>query len=408
MSATHMLVALLLSVCFGALPITAEAVTFNVNSTDDAVDTFPGDGLCATAGGVCTLRAAIQEANAFVGADTIVLKAKKYYLTIPGAADEASATGDLDITDSLTIRGVSPAQTIINGGALDRVFEIIGPVVVRFINLSIQNGFKQTDIPYNGGAGIGNFGGTVYVTSCSVANNIASGSAEIMGGGIFSTGTGSSLYIESSSVINNMVTSTTSYAFAGGIGAYDYDGGTLRISASKIAYNSATSTATDGSAAGGGIASAYGGRVTITNSKVLANSALTFSGYTFGGGIGLEVDNRAAVIKKTIISNNSSTSVGGGWAFGGGLCFHDEIVTINSCTIKENRVSAPASNGFGGGVEAEFSSNVTITNGSKIVQNLASFDGGGIFYGRSGEPTVTVSPDSTIANNMPNDRVGPP
>ena len=106
----------------------------------------------------------------------------------------------------------------------------------------------------------------------------------IMGGGIFSTGAGSSLYIESSSVINNMVTSSTSDAFAGGIAAYDYDGGTLRISASKIAYNSATSSATDGSAAGGGIASAYGGRVTITNSKVLANSALTFSGYAFGGG----------------------------------------------------------------------------------------------------------------------------
>jgi CSLREA domain-containing protein len=35
-----------------------------VNSAGDASDANPGDGVCATSGGVCTLRAAIQEANA--------------------------------------------------------------------------------------------------------------------------------------------------------------------------------------------------------------------------------------------------------------------------------------------------------------------------------------------------------
>ncbi|MCK5315819.1 MAG: CSLREA domain-containing protein, partial [Anaerolineales bacterium] len=34
-----------------------------VNSDTDAPDANPGDGVCATAGGNCTLRAAIQEAN---------------------------------------------------------------------------------------------------------------------------------------------------------------------------------------------------------------------------------------------------------------------------------------------------------------------------------------------------------
>ncbi|MFN7726614.1 MAG: beta strand repeat-containing protein [Rubrivivax sp.] len=36
-----------------------------VNSTTDAADSNPGDGLCNTAGGVCTLRAALQELNAW-------------------------------------------------------------------------------------------------------------------------------------------------------------------------------------------------------------------------------------------------------------------------------------------------------------------------------------------------------
>jgi len=38
--------------------------TFVVNSTVDAPDVNPGDGICADANGNCTLRAAIQEGNA--------------------------------------------------------------------------------------------------------------------------------------------------------------------------------------------------------------------------------------------------------------------------------------------------------------------------------------------------------
>ena len=47
------------------------AATFVVNNTGDAADASAGNGVCATAGAVCTLRAAIEEANALAGADTI-------------------------------------------------------------------------------------------------------------------------------------------------------------------------------------------------------------------------------------------------------------------------------------------------------------------------------------------------
>ena len=46
-------------------------VTFTVNSTADTVDANIGDGICATAGAVCTLRAALAEANATPAADII-------------------------------------------------------------------------------------------------------------------------------------------------------------------------------------------------------------------------------------------------------------------------------------------------------------------------------------------------
>ena len=45
-----------------------QAATFVVGSAGDASDSQPGDGVCETPLG-CTLRAAIQEANALAGLD---------------------------------------------------------------------------------------------------------------------------------------------------------------------------------------------------------------------------------------------------------------------------------------------------------------------------------------------------
>ncbi|GAB4006352.1 beta strand repeat-containing protein [Nocardioides ultimimeridianus] len=51
-----------------ALPARAGTVTLTVTSTADSADTHPGDGTCASSSG-CTLRAAIQEANALYADD---------------------------------------------------------------------------------------------------------------------------------------------------------------------------------------------------------------------------------------------------------------------------------------------------------------------------------------------------
>src|SRR6188472_411319 len=78
---------------------------FTVESTADAVDSNLSDGICATAAGDCTLRAAIQEANANDGSITIHVPAGTYALSIEGRGEDAAATGDLDITDDVTIEG---------------------------------------------------------------------------------------------------------------------------------------------------------------------------------------------------------------------------------------------------------------------------------------------------------------
>src|SRR6266545_1905890 len=128
---------------FGTLssPRVARATPFLVNSTEDAVDAVPGDGICATLTGVCTLRAAIMEANMLPGTDTITIPAGIYKLTIPGSNEDRSATGDLDVSDAILV-GAGSTRTIIDAGGLDRVFDAGG---VQISGLTMQNGVAGND-----------------------------------------------------------------------------------------------------------------------------------------------------------------------------------------------------------------------------------------------------------------------
>ena len=101
--------------------------TYIVNSTVDAPDADIGDGICATADGQCTLRAAIMQANNAPAPVEINLPAGLYRLTQVGQDDKALA-GDLDISAAMAINGAGPGVTIVDGnGTLthDRVFQIL-------------------------------------------------------------------------------------------------------------------------------------------------------------------------------------------------------------------------------------------------------------------------------------------
>ena len=77
--------------------------TFRVNTTLDTVAVNLKTGTDAT--GHISLRSAIMAADAHGGSNTILLRSGTYVLTITGANEDASATGDLDITRNLTIKG---------------------------------------------------------------------------------------------------------------------------------------------------------------------------------------------------------------------------------------------------------------------------------------------------------------
>jgi CSLREA domain-containing protein len=69
------LIASVLALVALAAPAVASAATYTVNSTGDQADESPGTGGCKTAVNTCTLRAAIEEANALSEADSIVFGA---------------------------------------------------------------------------------------------------------------------------------------------------------------------------------------------------------------------------------------------------------------------------------------------------------------------------------------------
>ncbi len=71
------------------------------------------------------MREAIIAANNTAGDDTIDCRVDQpISLSIEGADEDAAATGDLDITSSLTIQGSGARSTIIDGDGIDRVFKI--------------------------------------------------------------------------------------------------------------------------------------------------------------------------------------------------------------------------------------------------------------------------------------------
>jgi CSLREA domain-containing protein len=323
----RLMTSLILALTLGLTGIsTAYAASFTVNSIADQIDANPGDGVCDTGNGECTLRAAIQEANALPGDDTILLPEGTFTLSIAGAEEDAAATGDLDITGNLTINGTDAANTIIDGNALDRVIHISGSSsTVTITNLTIQNGAA----PGSGG-GIFN-SGTLTLSDSILRNNFANCTASALyndgsfisnhtvisqnvGGGIYCLGmavlniSSGIMTLNSTSVTNNkpdggiynyatltLNNSTVSGNTGGGVN--DTPGGIYNWSGTTVLNNSTVSGNTTNS--GGGIFTGGGGTLRLNNSTVIHNSAST------GGGIYNHPSAPADVIlRNTIVADN--------------------------------------------------------------------------------------------------------
>ena len=121
-----------------------------VNNTADLPDLHPGDGRCRAANGRCTLRAAVQEANALPRHSAILVNPGVYTLTRHGLDDTADR-GDLDLHFDGEVVGSGQGRTVVDGNvitgggvtagidlALQVVAEIAGRDAAEAIQLAIE------------------------------------------------------------------------------------------------------------------------------------------------------------------------------------------------------------------------------------------------------------------------------
>ncbi len=380
--------------------------TFTVNSTADAPDADPSNGVCASANGKCTLRAAIMESNFTTIADTIILPAGIYKLTRPGN-DDGALIGDLDITAPLTIQGAGPAVTIVDGnGAVtgDRVFQITsGASDTTLSGLTVRNG-KKLASAFDEGGGIYWDGGGSHLTLRNVA---VENNASHYGGGLYLnySGMGDVVDLDHLTIHANSAT-----AAAGGLGVNFGDFASLNLHDSRVDSNTAYE--------GGGVY--FQGTLTfdlasvnIMNSLIYLNKASLSGGFEnhsgsaavpvnlrgsrlfqnhadlYGGAIGNygTLDISTTTVDSNAADSNAAPSRGGGiYNYEGG-----------QLDIKQSTVSSNASK-TGGGIYSEYfihnAAGLMLTN-STLSGNSASRDGSGI-YADGGQIKLY---NATIASN---------
>lgn len=280
-----------------------------VDTFQDLVDLDPADGICAGAGGACSLRAAVQEANATSAHDIIKAPGGIYVLMLTGSEtiDVPDAQhGDLDITASVSIMGVG-GRAIVDGASASRLFDVHAlddDAFVELAMLELRNG-RQADQP----GGALKVSGETYVRDVrfvdnAVANSNISGSCAAFpdkracnrGGAIFNE---AKLTIEDSLIENNHTCGpqTTgncggNTGHAGAISNFETEAD-LTVRRSLIQDNSARFV--------GGVMN-YLGRVRLVNSTLFDHTGAWASHvYTKDGSIALD--------HVTVIVTGSQTSM---------------------------------------------------------------------------------------------------
>ena len=278
---------------------------FTVDTASDTIDANPGDGLAQDAAGNTSLRAAVMEANALAGDDTIDVPTGTYTLLLSGRGEDGGLTGDLDITDvtgSLTIVGSGPVSI---RSTVDRMFDIRPGAALNLDNLELRG---AREMSRSSGGAIRN-DGSLDILNSRIEDNEAEAGGGIDNSGLLTitdsvlTNNHSRLSFIGGGSIQNQATGDTtltrtevsSSSAQIGAGIYE-DGGTLTVIDSTIHSN------TSPSSAGAGIYSR--GSVTVIGSTIRDNDG-------FAGGGGIYANGNLTVRNSTFSGNMTANGVGG-------------------------------------------------------------------------------------------------
>ncbi|MCA9773013.1 MAG: putative metal-binding motif-containing protein [Myxococcales bacterium] len=349
---------------------TARAATHTVNSGADAHDAIPGDGVCATAAVLCTLRAAVEETEATPGPDTIDGVDEPITLTL----------GVLTITDTLTI----VAATTVDAGGASRIFDVLPGADLDVVGMTMTGGMSP------GGGAMRIDGATVGLSTCTFTDNHATGAggaiwaiggaevaigvsafaANTAGtlGGAIAVETGSTVELTSTDVMGN-----TADAAGGGL-LVAGPSSTLTVADGAISGNTSTADT------GGGIAALAGASLSVERSAITGNTA-PVSAF---GGAGIRVDGAGAVatIDRSVFASNSADGGGGG----GVLASAGAALTLTNSTVTAN---------VGGGVKVITDASATLTHVT-IAGNLPSAGSTGVGLSIEGTSGSGVTLGSSI------------
>jgi hypothetical protein len=282
-----------------------------------------------------SLREAVISADENLQDNTIVLQAGTYQLKVHNTAGQENnaAEGDLDLTPvghRITIEGAGADSTIIDGGSIDRVFQVMSGVNVVISGVTIQQGVavdagnagEQPDTVGAFGGGILNAGtlelDDVIIQNCTAAggfgldggtgNSPTPGATgySALGGGIYNSGT---LTINRSIIRADAAIgglggdggSGGGFSGTGGSGGFGAGGGIADIGPMTISQSTIADNEADGGNGGnGGVDTAGDGAVGGTG------------GNAEGGGLELLMTTAPIQIIDSTVANNTATGGAGG------------------------------------------------------------------------------------------------
>lgn len=339
---------------------------------------------------------------------------------------------------------LNASQLIFDGANVGGGVNIIAGGTASFSNVAIQNCVEPTNS--NGGA-IRAYSGTssapaiVSIDNCSLMNNsakqggalyagqyatvditntdISENKSNESGGGVVLVGANTANPIKATFINVNFTENKAinSYSNGGGISITDYaevmfegcifeenftnlNGGgifvdrytNLTIKNCEFTSNECTNRYSSGGGIGSTIYNNANSGLDISNSVFTGNKA------NMGGGISLD-NLEINTVTNCTITGNTAVSSGGGIYLGSSVSAAQPkpILLLSGSTVNQNMAVSGA--GIFTGKYSTYGSKLSVLAGSKIIDNTASQDGGGIYTEDSSYETVYLSADTILNGN---------
>lgn len=316
-------------------PSAAGAASITVTSSSDS-------------GGGCTLRGAIESANANVEkggchAGSAGEKDVIDFALVSGTTIHVEGSAYEEIEGKTEIRGPGATKLTVDGDGDFRVFALEPGAEATISGLKISGGGGAE---CSLGCGVSNpLGATLSLASVVIEGNeavpqtLVPGPGAAGGAGIYNAGT---MTLTASTVKGNRANVVTGEEIAAPEGGGIKNLGSLTIDRSTISDNEAIGKIAGSQraiAAGGGIAN--GGTLTVERSTIAGNSVQAALGsvenLAEGGGIANALAAGAVVVRASTIADNTVTAADTSpFARGGGIFVDGTSFTIGSSTIVGN------------------------------------------------------------------------